>query len=298
MTSARGMETAAPLAADGRLGASRWRPVHTHIAPARPWPLPDFEELGAHRGLLRFLVWRDIKVRYAQTVLGAAWAVIQPVLTMVVFTLVFGRFARVPSEGAPYAAFSLAALVPWTYFSTALTGASNSLVGSTQLITKIYFPRLLIPAAPIVAGLVDLAIAFAVLIAVLLVYGITPSPLALLVVPLLIAIMMATAGGVGCWLAAVHLRYRDVRYVTAFLVQIWMYLSPVVYPSSLVPARYRWALALNPLVPVIDGWRAVMLGRNDVPWLALGRAGLIAAALLVAGSLYFRRSERLFADVA
>jgi lipopolysaccharide transport system permease protein len=271
---------------------------HTHIAPAPAWPALGLAELRSHRGLFFFLVWRDVKVRYAQTVLGVAWAVIQPVFTMLVFTLVFGRFARIPSDGAPYAVFSLAALVPWTYFSSALGGASNSLVGSTNLITKVYFPRLVIPAAPLLAGLIDFAIAFAVLLVVLLASGIAPSPLALIVLPVLLVIMMATAGGVGCWLAALHVRYRDVKYVTAFLLQIWMYVSPVVYPSSVVPERYRWLTNLNPMVAVIDGFRAVLIGRTAVPWLAIGRAAVIAVGLLLAGAMYFRRAERTFADVA
>lgn len=271
---------------------------HIRIAPAGRWPTLGLAELRDHWGLFVFLVWRDVKVRYAQTVLGAAWAVIQPVFTMVVFTIVFGRFARIPSDGAPYAVFSLAALVPWTYFSTALTGAGNSLVSSTNLITKVYFPRLVIPAAPILAGLLDFAIAFTVLLCVLLGFGIVPSLHALYVIPLLVAIMMATAGGVGCWLAALHVRYRDIRYVAAFMVQIWMYVSPVVYPSSVVPERYRWLVALNPMVAVIDGFRAVLIGRIPVPWVEIVRAALTAVVLLLAGTLYFRRAERGFADVA
>jgi lipopolysaccharide transport system permease protein len=296
-----GVASAEPLtyrAGDPSARAGAIERRHTRIVPQRGWPKLGVNELVANRGLLRFLVWRDIKVRYAQTVLGATWAVIQPVFTMLIFTVVFGRIARIPSDGVPYAVFSLAALVPWTYFSTALGGASNSLVGSAHLITKVYFPRLMIPAAPLLAGLMDFAIAFAVLLAVLLAYGRVPSVQAVAVIPVGVAIMMATAAGVGCWLAALQLRYRDVRYVTTFLLQIWMYLSPVVYPSSAVPPRYRWAFYLNPLVGVIDGFRAVLLGTTSVPWAAIGRSLTVSSILLVAGTLYFRRAERSFADVA
>ena len=271
---------------------------HTRIAPAPRWPTLGLAELYAHRGLFRFLVWRDVKVRYAQTALGAVWAVIQPVFTMLVFTVVFGRFARIPSDGAPYAVFSLAALVPWTYFSSALSGASNSLVTNTNLITKIYFPRLVIPMAAVLAGVIDFAIAFCVLLVVLLVNGMVPSTLAFVVVPALLAITMATAAGVGCWLGALNVRYRDVKYITTFLVQIWMYASPVVYPSSLVPPKFQAVYSVNPMVAVIDGFRAVLIGTTPVPWPAIGRAALVAAALLLGGALSLRRAERSFADVA
>lgn len=298
MTGAGSGEALTYRAGDSSARAGAFERRHTRIVPRRGWPELGVSELVANRGLLRFLVWRDIKVRYAQTVLGAAWAVIQPVFTMLVFTVVFGRIARIPSDGVPYAVFSLAALVPWTYFSGALGGASNSLVGSAHLITKVYFPRLMIPAAPMLAGLMDFAIAFVVLLGVLLAYGRVPSVQAVVVIPVLVAIMMATAAGVGCWLAALHLRYRDVKYVTTFLLQIWMYLSPVVYPSSAVPARYRWAFVANPMVGVIDGFRAVLLGTTSVPWGAITRSVLVSSLLLVAGTLYFRRAERSFADVA
>ena len=270
---------------------------HTRIAAAPRWPSLGLAELYRHRGLLWFLAWRNVKVRYTQTVLGAAWAMIQPVFTMVVFTMVFGRFARIPSDGAPYAVFSLAALVPWTYFSSALSGASGSLVSSTNLITKVYFPRLVIPTAAIAAGLVDFAIAFGVLIVVLLANGIMPSPLALLVVPILLVIMLATAAGVGCWLGALHVRYRDIRYITAFLLHIWMYVSPVVYPSSVVPAQYRWLLNVNPMTAVIEGFRAVLIGTTEVPWVGIACAAATSGVMLVAGVMFFRRAERAFADV-
>lgn len=268
------------------------------IEPAGRWPTIDLRELWAYRGLFFFLVWRDVKVRYAQTVLGAGWAILQPVLTMLVFTVIFGRFASIPSDGVPYAVFSLAALVPWTYFSTALSGASNSLVSSTNLITKVYFPRLVIPFAPVLAGLVDFAIALVVLGLVMVGYGIAPTPLALLVVPLLVAGMVLTAAGVGCWLSALNIQYRDVKHVTPFLVQVWMYASPIVYPMSLVPERYRAIYALNPMAGIVEGFRAVLLGTSAVSWPTIGLSLLVGAVLFVTGALYFRRTERVFADVA
>ena len=268
------------------------------IEPAGRWPKIDFRELWEYRGLFFFLVWRDIKVRYAQTVLGAGWAILQPVLTMVVFTIIFGNFAKIPSDGVPYAVFSLAALVPWTYFSTAFSGASNSLVSSTNLITKIYFPRLVIPFAPVLAGLVDMAIAFAILLLVMLSFGIVPSVGAVILVPVLTLVMMFAAAGVGCWLSALNIQYRDVKYVTPFLVQVWMYASPIVYPMSLVPEEYRPFYALNPLAGVIEGFRSVLLGTGSIAGSTIAISFLMSVVLLVTGVLYFRRTERLFADVA
>lgn len=268
------------------------------IEPAGRWPKVDLRELWAYRGLFLFLVWRDIKVRYAQTVLGAGWAILQPVLTMLVFTVIFGQFANIPSDGAPYAAFSLAALVPWTYFSTALSGASNSLVTSTNLITKVYFPRLVIPFAPVLAGLVDFGIALVILFLVMAGYGIVPGVLSIAVLPVLVLGMMLTAAGVGCWLAALNIQYRDVKYVTPFLVQVWMYASPIVYPMSLVPERYRAIYALNPMAGIIEGFRALLLGTSAVPWSMILLSLAMGVVLFVTGALYFRLVERVFADVA
>jgi lipopolysaccharide transport system permease protein len=268
------------------------------IEPARRFPTINVAELWRYRGLFFFLVWRDIKVRYAQTVLGAGWAILQPVLTMVIFAVIFGRFAGIPSDGVPYPVFSLAALVPWTYFSTALGASSGSLVSNTNLITKIYFPRLIIPLAPVLASLVDFAIAFVILLLVMAGYGMVPSASALVVLPILVLAMVLTVSGVGCWLAALNIQYRDVRYVVPFLTQSWLFASPIVYPMSLVPERFRWLYALNPLAGVIEGFRAVLFGRNPVGW---GMVGIsLAAGLLLFGSgaLYFRSTERVFADVA
>ncbi|HEU4587935.1 MAG TPA: ABC transporter permease [Gemmatimonadales bacterium] len=270
----------------------------TLIVPTGGWPPVDLRELWEYRGLFMFLVWRGIKVRYAQTVLGIGWAVLQPVLTMLVFTAVFGHVARIPSEGVPYAVFSLPAVVLWSYFASAFNGASGSLLVNTNLITKVYFPRLVIPLAPVVAALVDFAIAFAVVLLVLLWHGIVPRPEALLLVPLTVVITGMVAAGTGCALAALNLQYRDARFIAPFLVQAWMFVSPVVYSAWLVPAPRRWLYMLNPLAPVITALRAVLLGTSPVPWGALGQALVTAVVLLVLGGRLFKRYERVFADVA
>jgi lipopolysaccharide transport system permease protein len=217
---------------------------------------------------------------------------------MVIFTVIFGRFARLPSGGVPYAVFALAALVPWTYFSTALTGASGSLTANTGLITKVYFPRLVVPFAAVLAGLVDFAIGLVFLAVVMFAYGVSPTLAALAVVPLVLAAMLVTVLGAGAWLAALNIQYRDVRFAVPFLVQVWMYVSPVIYPASLVPERYRLLYALNPMVGVIEGFRAALLGAGPVPWTAIGLSFGVGTLLFVSGTLYFRRAERVFADVA
>jgi lipopolysaccharide transport system permease protein len=273
-------------------------PAIVRVAPAAGvWPGLHAQELWRYRGLLLFLVWRELKVRYAQTVLGAAWAVLQPVLTTVIFTLIFGRLARLPSDGAPYEVFSLTALVPWTYFVTAVTGASNSLVINTSLVTKVYFPRLIIPAAPILAALLDLGISFLALLCLLLYHGIVPLTSAVVLLPLSVLMAVIAATGVGCWLAALNIQYRDVKYVVPFLLQLWMFASPVVYPLSLIPPEYRLAYALNPLVGVIAGFRGAFIGVGP-SGAELAVSFGSACLLLVAGATYFRRTERLFADVA
>jgi lipopolysaccharide transport system permease protein len=268
------------------------------IEPARGWPTVNVSELWSHRGLLAHLVWRDVKSRYSQTVLGAGWAVLQPVLSMIVFSIIFGRFARVPSDGVPYPVFSLAALVPWAYFSSALSGSSNSLAISRNLLTKVYFPRLVIPASPVLAALVDFGIASVVLLLVMAGYGLVPRLEAIWMVPLLLAIISMTAMGAGCGLAALNVQYRDVRHLSPFLVQTWMYASPIVYSLSLVPEAYRSIYALNPLTGAITGFRAALLGTTAPTWGQLGPSLAGAVAIFVAGTLYFRRTERVFADVA
>ncbi len=267
------------------------------IEPSGPWPRIDLRELWAYRNLFLFLVWRDIKVRYAQTVLGAGWAILQPVLAMVVFTVIFGNFAKIPSDGVPYPVFSLAALVPWIYFSTALTTASNSLIANPNLITKVYLPRLVIPLAPVLAGLVDFAIALVILFAMMLAFGIVPSS-GVAVLPILVLIMMMAAAGIGCLLAALNVQYRDVKHIVPFLVQVLMFASPIVYPMSLVPEAYRVAYALNPMAGVIEGFRSVLLGTNSISWSLLSVSAVSSVVFLTIGALYFRRMERVFADVA
>lgn len=267
------------------------------IRPAKGWPTLDVREIWAYRGLFFFLVWRDIKVRYAQTVLGTGWAIIQPVMTMIVFTVIFGNFARIPSDGVPYPVFSLAALVPWTYFSGALSGASGSLVQNANLLTKVYFPRLIIPLSRVLSGLTSFAISFLILLALQLAYGFVPSALALVVLPVLILIMMMTAAGVGSWLAAIQIQYRDVGTITGFMVRAWMYASPIVYPLSMVPERYRTVYMLNPLVSVIEGFRAVLLGTQPLNWSGISIGVLVSSVLFFSGTLYFRTLEDRFADV-
>jgi lipopolysaccharide transport system permease protein len=269
---------------------------HVRIAAGGKWAALNLSELWAYRGLFFFLVWRDVKVRYAQTVLGAAWAVLQPVLSMVVFTVIFGRLIRVPSEGIPYPVFSLAGLVPWTYFSSALGGASNSLISSASLITKVYFPRLVIPSGPVLAALVDFGIALMVLLLVMLGFGrLPPVTSFLLIFPVLM--MMMTALGTGCWLSALNIQYRDIKHVTGFLVQIWMYASPIVYPLTVVPPGYRGLYAINPMASAIGGFRAALLGTPGPSALEYMISLVAATALLVSGVFYFRRTERIFADV-
>jgi lipopolysaccharide transport system permease protein len=268
------------------------------IAPAERLPSIDFGELWAHRSLLLHLVWRDVKSRYSQTVLGAGWAVLQPVLSMIVFSVIFGRFARVPSDGVPYPVFSFAGLVPWAYFSSSLTGANNSLVTNRSLLTKVYFPRLVLPAAQAVAALVDFAIAFLVLLLVMARYGHAPRLESIWMLPLLLVIISMTAMGAGCWLAALNVQYRDVRHLSPFLVQIWMYASPIVYSLSLVPHHFRPFYTVNPLASAITGFRAALLGTPPPTWTQLGLSLMGAVAIFFAGTLYFRRTERVFADVA
>jgi lipopolysaccharide transport system permease protein len=266
------------------------------IRPPKGWAPLGLSELWEYRELLYFLIWRDIKVRYKQTVLGAAWAVIQPFFTMVVFSLFFGWLAKMPSEGVPYPIFTYSALVPWMYFANALALSSNSLVIDERMITKVYFPRLIIPMSAVLSGLLDFVIAFLVLIGMILFYGIVPTA-AILTLPFLILLAAATALGVGLWLSALNVQYRDVRYVIPFLVQCWLFATPVAYPSSLLPERWRTVYGLNPMAGVVEGFRWALLGHGQVPGPLLIVSVLTAAGLLVSGFYYFRRMEDTFADV-
>jgi lipopolysaccharide transport system permease protein len=269
----------------------------TIIEPAESWMPLKLGELWEYRDLFYFLVWRDVKARYAQSILGVGWAIIQPVFSMIVFTIVFGNLAKVSSEGVPYAIFSYAALVPWTYFSSALTGASGSLIGASGMLTKVYFPRLIIPIAPVLSKLVDFALALLLLFG-LMVWFQTPPTIWALMLPLLILLMMFTATGLGMWLTALAIQYRDVNYGLRFLVQLLMYAAPVVYPASLIPERYRLLYGLNPMAGVIEGFRAALLGTRSMPWDLLAVGSIVALVIAVSGAFYFRRMERIFADVA
>tara|TARA_B100001245_G_scaffold233809_1_gene218231 strand:- start:693 stop:1529 length:837 start_codon:yes stop_codon:yes gene_type:complete len=260
------------------------------------WGLVDLRDLWYYRDLLYFLVWRDIKVRYAQSVLGVGWAVIQPVFLMIVFTLVFGRLARLDSDGAPYAIFSYVALVPWTYFSNALTDSTTSLVQNSALITKVYFPRIILPLSAILSKLIDFAIAL-ILVIVLLVWYKTVPNVGVAVIPLLVLLMILTAAGLGIWLASLAIQYRDIKYALTFIIQMLMFASPVVYPLNMVPERYQFLYSLNPMVGVIEGFRSAFLATNPMPWNLIGSGFCVAIALLVAGTFYFRRNEESFADV-
>ena len=268
------------------------------IEPAPEWPSINVGEMWANRELLLFLVWRDIKVQYAQTALGASWAVLQPLLTMLIFTVIFGRLAKIPSDGVPYSVFTLAALIPWMYFSNAFSAASASLVNSSNLITKVYFPRLIIPIVSVLSGLVNFAVSCVVLAVMMVWYHVTPSPIAIVMIPALLLLTILTAIGVGSLLAAIYIQYRDVRHIVPFIVQIWMYISPVVYPMSLVPERYRTLYALNPMAGIIQTFRVVLLRTGEIPWGTLGISTIVGMSLFLSGTLYYRRTEHLFADVA
>jgi len=266
------------------------------IERSRGWVALQLKELWAYRELLYFLIWRDVKVRYKQTALGVSWAIIQPVFTMVVFSLFFGRLAKMPSDGIPYPLFSYAALVPWTFFSHGLTLASNSLVGSANLIKKVYFPRLAIPIASVTSGVIDFVIAFIVLLGMMLYYGIAPT-VNVIWLPGLLLITFITSLGVSLWLSALNVQFRDVRYMIPFLTQLWLFATPIAYPSSLLSEPWRTLYSLNPMVGVVEGFRWALLGTETAPGPILIVSSLAALALLVGGAFYFRRLEKTFADV-
>jgi lipopolysaccharide transport system permease protein len=266
------------------------------IRPRRGWIALNLRDLWVYRELFYFLTWRDIKVRYKQTVLGASWAIIQPLFTMLLFTLFFGKLAKIPSDGVPYPIFAYAGLLPWTFFSNAVINSGNSLVGSSNLITKVYFPRMIIPGAAVCAGLVDFAIALVVLAGLMIYYGINLS-WSLLALPLLIALTALLALGVGLWMSALNVKYRDVRYALPFVIQLWLFASPVIYPASLMPQKWRWVLWLNPLTGIIEGFRSALFGRNLFDWRALGLSTVMTFGVLVYSAYTFRRMERVFADI-
>jgi len=289
-------ETTLDAAAEGSLPKQYFGHDHvTVIEPIRGWRSLDLRELWAYRELLLVLAMRDIRVRYKQTVLGAAWAILQPFMTMVVFTIFFGKLASMPSDGYPYPVFVYSALVPWTFFANAITSSSNSLVGSAHLISKVYFPRLIIPLSAVGVGLLDFAIASSILLAMMLFYGVGWS-LNLLMAPVLLIAVVFVAVGVGTLLSALTVAYRDFRYVVSFLVQLWMFVTPVVYPASLVPTQWRWLLYLNPMSGLIEGFRAAFLG-SAFDFLGLVVSIGVAMVVFVVGVAYFERVERRFADI-
>ncbi|MBN1259939.1 MAG: ABC transporter permease [Anaerolineae bacterium] len=266
------------------------------IQPSRGWGGLPLGEVWRFRELVFFLVWRDLKVRYRQSVLGALWIIIQPLVTMAVFSLIFNRFLGIDSgNDVPYPVFSYTALLPWMYFSNSLSRCSNSLVGNAALISKIYFPRLIVPLSAVLPGLVDFLIAFVILLGMLLYYGIWPG-WAILTLPLLLLLAMITTLGVGLWLSALNVQYRDVQYITPFLIQVWMYATPIIYSTSRIPERWLWLYNLNPMVGVVQSFRRILLNDQSfggVSWPSLA----IALVILVSGLIYFRQTERIFADV-
>jgi lipopolysaccharide transport system permease protein len=267
----------------------------TEIEPPRGWRMLDWRELWAYRELLWVLTTRDIKVRYKQTVLGAAWAILRPFLTMVIFSVVFGMLAKLPSDGYPYPVFVYAALLPWTFFSGAISTSGQSLVGSANLVSKVYFPRLIIPLSSVGAGLVDLLISTGILLLMLLWYGVGWS-WQLLAAPLLLAALVFTALGIGTLLSALTVAYRDFTHLTPFVVQLWLYVTPVIFPVNLVPERWQWLLYLNPMTGLVEGFRSAFLGK-PFDLAGLGTSLAIAAAILVIGVAYFEKVERRFADI-
>lgn len=266
------------------------------IEPSKGWVSLKLNELWEYRELLYFLIWRDIKVRYKQTVLGAAWAIIQPFFTMVVFSLFFGKLAKIPSDGIPYPIFCYAALVPWTFFSNGLSKASASLVGSSNLIKKVYFPRLSIPIASVLSGVIDFVFAFIVLIGMMFYYGLAPT-INIIWLPLLLGLSFITSLGVALWLSTMNVQFRDVQYIIPFLTQFWLFATPIAYPSSLLSEPWRTLYGINPMVGVVEGFRWALLGTNTTPGAIVIVSTLVAIILLVSGTLYFRRMEKTFADV-
>jgi lipopolysaccharide transport system permease protein len=281
--------TASPLSGTGNVTVIR-------IEPSQGWVSLKLRELWEYRELLYFLTWRDVKVRYKQTVLGAAWAIIQPFFTMVVFSVFFGKLAKVPSDGIPYPIFSYTALVPWTFFAHGLNQASNSLVRHSGLIKKVYFPRLAMPIARLLAGTVDFVLAFIVLLGMMLYFGMVPT-VNVLWLPFFLLLALVTSLGVALWLSAMNVQFRDVGYTVPFITQFWMYATPIAYPSSLLSEPWRTLYGINPMAGVVEGFRWALLGTDTAPGPIVIVSSLVALALLVSGAFYFRRMEKTFADV-
>lgn len=266
------------------------------IQPLKGWAPIRIRELWEYRELLYFLIWRDIKVRYKQTVLGGLWAIIQPFTTMVVFSLFFGKLGKIPSDNIPYPIFCFAALVPWTFFANGLTQSSDSLIGNANLIRKVYFPRLTIPIAAVLSGIVDFGLAFIVLLGMMLYYGIVPG-FNLVWLPLFLLLTLVCSLGTGLWLSALNLKYRDVRYVVPFLTQLWLFVTPIAYPSSMLPQRWQLVYGLNPMAGVVKGFRWALLGTTPAPGPIIVVSSLASLLILIGGVFYFRNMERTFADL-
>ena len=267
----------------------------TVIEPKSGWQIIDFKELKEYRDLFYFLVWRDIKILYAQTILGFSWAILQPLIQIVIFTIVFGKIAKVPTDGIPYILFSTVAVIPWTYMSQTITNSSQSLVTGQHMLGKIYFPRLMFPMTPVLAKLIDFGISILILLVVILYYRVLPT-WKLLLFPFFVVLMMSIATGAGMWLSALAIRFRDVKQAMPFAVRMLMYSAPIVYSASSIPEKYRILYSLNPIVGVIEGYRACLLG-TPVPWLYIGPGIITSVILLISGALYFKRMERVFVDV-
>jgi len=268
----------------------------TTIRPASKWPTINFRELWDYRELLFILAWRDVSVRYKQSAVGIGWAILQPLMMMLIFTIVFGKFAKLPSEGVPYPIFTFCALLPWNYFASSLSGSSNSLVGSAHLVTKVYFPRLVLPLSKVFSGLVDFGIGFVILLGMMLWYGVMPT-IGILFLPLFMLVAMLVSLGVGLWLTAINVKYRDVVFVVPFMVQFWMYASPVAYSATIVPEKYQWLYGLNPMVGVIEGFRWAMLGKEspNIEMMLISLGGIVF--ILIGGLYYFKKMEKTFADI-
>ncbi len=270
----------------------------TTIKPKKGWVGVNVKELWRYRELFFIFVWRDIKIRYKQTAIGVLWAILQPFLLMVVFSIFFGSFAKMPSNGVPYPIFVFSGLLFWNYFSVSLTNASDSLVSNENILKKIYFPRLILPLSPTMTPLVDFAIAFIVLIGMLFYYHFTPTLIGIVILPLLLFTSFLSASGLGMFLAAINVRYRDIRYALPFFIQSLLFVTPVIYPTSIVSSQYQWILKLNPMTGIIEAARAGIVGGKQIDFTLLAISGIIAAAIFLFGIFYFRKTERIFADVA
>ncbi|ACZ43687.1 ABC-2 type transporter [Thermobaculum terrenum ATCC BAA-798] len=266
------------------------------IKPTSGWHLIDLREMWNYRELIYFLTWREVKVRYKQTAIGAAWAVLQPLAMMIVFLLFFNKLAKVDSGNVPYPVFAYAGLMPWQLFSRAITSAASSLVNDRRLITKVYFPRIIVPSATVLAGMVDFAVSTGLLVVLMVIYGVTPGT-SLLLVPLVLVLMLVTALGVGFWLSALNAEYRDVAYTMPFLNQFWLFITPVVYPTSLVPEQWRLLYGLNPMAGVVEGFRWAVTGVGPLPWQLMAMSAVVGGAIFLSGMAWFRRCERTFVDV-